>query len=122
MRFLNELFSIWDYLTTVFGVYKVETIGDCYMVAGGLHGLEGADPTTGAGIGGHDPDHATKVMAFACAMVQSARQVKDPWGLPVKIRVGVHTGPCTSGIVGQIRPRLPVLSPVSPQCQAWRMS
>ena len=36
MRFLNSLFSRYDKLLDRWGVYKVETVGDCYVVAGGL--------------------------------------------------------------------------------------
>ena len=36
MRFLNSLFSRYDTLLDRWGVYKVETVGDCYVVAGGL--------------------------------------------------------------------------------------
>ena len=36
MHFLNTLYSLYDQLLDEWGVYKVETVGDCYVVAGGL--------------------------------------------------------------------------------------
>ena len=36
MHFLNNLFGRYDQLLDTWGVYKVETVGDCYVVAGGL--------------------------------------------------------------------------------------
>ena len=36
MHFLNTLYSRYDQLLDTWGVYKVETVGDCYVVAGGL--------------------------------------------------------------------------------------
>ncbi len=88
------------------GVYKVETIGDCYMVAGGLMSRD----VDGFGAvrrqGDTDPLHATRVLAFARAMLEEAARVALPTnGQPVQMRIGVHSGPATSGVVGQKMPR-----------------
>ncbi|KXZ47889.1 hypothetical protein GPECTOR_32g502 [Gonium pectorale] len=86
MRFLNDLYSRYDELLDAYGVYKVETIGDCYFVASGLI-------TT-------DQD------GMAAAMLSAARQVAMPTtGQPVEIRIGLHTGPVVSGVVGSRMPR-----------------
>lgn len=63
--------SVWDSLLETFGVYKVETIGDSYMAAAGLFCN---DPVTGVKrLGGHDPQHAHKIIAFAKAMLWSSQ-------------------------------------------------
>ncbi|KAG2485333.1 hypothetical protein HYH03_015915 [Edaphochlamys debaryana] len=106
MKFLNDLFVGFDSLLDVYGVYKVETIGDCYVVAGGLI-TEDADGMAAVQGGGEsDPQQADRVFAFAQAMLRAASRVLMPTtGEPVKIRVGIHSGPVVSGVVGTRMPR-----------------
>jgi class 3 adenylate cyclase len=104
MAFLNDLFSRLDELTTAYGVYKVETIGDCYMVAGGLVTQDRAGMSTV--IRTVDPLHAQKVLDFAKAMLVAARSVHLPLSNEhVRLRIGIHSGPATSGVVGSKMPR-----------------
>ena len=51
------------------------------------------------------PDHAARLVEFGQQMLRAAAAVSSPLGGPVNIRVGIHSGPCTSGIVGSIRAR-----------------
>ncbi|EFJ43889.1 guanylyl and adenylyl cyclase family member [Volvox carteri f. nagariensis] len=96
MSFLNELYNRFDTLLDVYGVYKVETIGDCYMVAGGLIRKDEEGFASVHGPGAVDPLHAVRVMSFA----------KLPnTGEPLKIRIGIHSGPVVSGVVGTRMPR-----------------
>ncbi|EFJ48016.1 guanylyl and adenylyl cyclase family member, partial [Volvox carteri f. nagariensis] len=86
MSLLNSLYSRYDAMLDKYGVYKVETIGDCYFVAGGLI---------------HEDEDG-----MAAAMLSAAREVLMPTtGLPVEIRIGLHTGPVVSGVVGTRMPR-----------------
>eukprot|EP00056_Hartaetosiga_gracilis_P011854 m.183298 g.183298 ORF g.183298 m.183298 type:complete len:996 (-) comp13592_c0_seq21:982-3969(-) len=92
MDMLNELFSKYDALCEKHGVYKVETIGDAYMVASGLHERSRL--------------HAENLAMFAVDMVKVAQTVFSPADKkPLKIRVGLHTGRVMAGVVGQSRPR-----------------
>ncbi|KAG2493187.1 hypothetical protein HYH03_008607 [Edaphochlamys debaryana] len=105
MKFLNDLFVRFDSLLDVYGVYKVETIGDCYVVAGGLI-AEDADGMAAVTDSGRDTEQADKVVAFAQAMLRAARSVSMPTtGEAVRIRVGIHSGPVVSGVVGTRMPR-----------------
>ncbi|GIL89318.1 hypothetical protein Vretifemale_17131, partial [Volvox reticuliferus] len=106
MSFLNTLFTRFDAMLDRHHVYKVETIGDCYMVAGGLI-REDEDGMASVQGGGHvDPDQAGNVFAFAKAMLAAASSVALPTtGAPVKVRVGIHSGPVVSGVVGTRMPR-----------------
>ncbi|PNH07668.1 Olfactory guanylyl cyclase GC-D [Tetrabaena socialis] len=79
MGFLNDLYTRFDSLTDVFNVYKVETIGDCYMVAGGLVARdEDGYGRAVRGVGDTDPLHAMRVVAFARAMLEEAAKVRLP--------------------------------------------
>ncbi|KAG2448052.1 hypothetical protein HYH02_007079 [Chlamydomonas schloesseri] len=105
MCFLNSLYSRFDGLVDIYKVYKVETIGDCYMVAGGLVAYD-QDGYKSVIAGEEDPLHAVRVMEFAKAMLRAAREVRMPHnGEPVRLRVGLHSGPVTSGVVGDRMPR-----------------
>eukprot|EP00055_Hartaetosiga_balthica_P017786 m.123162 g.123162 ORF g.123162 m.123162 type:complete len:719 (+) comp9402_c0_seq1:90-2246(+) len=92
MDMLHELFVKFDKLSENHGCYKVETIGDAYMVASGCP--DKCD------------DHAERIAALAIDMVRAASTVISPLdGQPLKIRVGLHSGPLMAGVVGRARPR-----------------
>ncbi len=104
MSFLNNLFSRFDDLLDIFGVYKVETIGDCYVVAGGLMSKDDQGTVTVREYS--DKMNAIKVVKFAKAVVKEARKLYMPGtSVPVTLRIGIHTGPLVSGIVGKRMPR-----------------
>ncbi|KAJ8397940.1 hypothetical protein AAFF_G00432870 [Aldrovandia affinis] len=89
---LNSMYSKFDRLTSIHDVYKVETIGDAYMVVGGV-------PIPA-------DTHAERVANFALGMRIAAREVTNPvTGQPIQIRVGLHTGPVLAGVVGEKMPR-----------------
>ncbi|XP_063067934.1 guanylate cyclase soluble subunit beta-2 [Engraulis encrasicolus] len=92
VHMLNSMYSKFDRLTNVHDVYKVETIGDAYMVVGGV-----PVPTD---------THAERVANFALGMRIAAREVTNPiTEKPIQIRVGLHTGPVLAGVVGEKMPR-----------------
>ncbi|XP_035681658.1 guanylate cyclase soluble subunit beta-1-like [Branchiostoma floridae] len=92
VRMLNKLYTSFDVLSKLNELYKVETIGDAYMVAGGIP--EKVD------------DHADRVVTMAVGMMDVSRTVTSPDGdKPISIRVGVHSGPCMAGVVGTTMPR-----------------
>ncbi|PNG99961.1 Guanylate cyclase soluble subunit beta-2, partial [Tetrabaena socialis] len=106
LKFLNDLFVRFDSVLDAYGVYKVETIGDCYVVAGGLV-YEDADGMAAVrGSGEVDSQQTDRTFNFARAMLRSASRVLLPTtGQPVCIRIGIHTGPVVSGVVGTRMPR-----------------
>ncbi|KXZ52655.1 hypothetical protein GPECTOR_9g700 [Gonium pectorale] len=106
MAFLNGLFMRFDSLCDVYGVYKVETIGDCFMVVGGLITFDEDGFKAVRQDGSEDELHAVKVMSFAKAMQREVGGMYMPHdGQPLKLRVGLHSGPVTAGIVGSKMPR-----------------
>jgi class 3 adenylate cyclase len=78
---LNDLFSAFDQLAERQGLEKIKTIGDAYMVAGGL-----PDPR---------PDHVEAIAEMALAMRHT-----DPSGQPLQVRIGIDTGPVEAGVIG----------------------
>ena len=95
MVFLNGLFQVFDDLCDRHGVYKVETIGDCYVAAAGL---ETAEKEAGAATA---ESNANQMLRFAQAMLCGSKGMLMPGlDVPARMRVGVHSGACISGIVG----------------------
>ena len=84
---LNEVFSVFDEMTEKHGLEKIKTMGDCYMVAGGL-------PET-------CEDHAEKVAKFALELIPALEQINKMWTQKVQIRIGMNTGPVVAGVIGK---------------------
>ena len=86
VELLNKIFSAFDYLTDRYGLEKIKTIGDSYMVAGGL-------PVSCA-------NHAESIAEMALEMQQEIMQFTDESGQPLQIRIGINTGPVVAGVIG----------------------
>merc|ERR1712039_225091 len=120
MVFLNDLFQVFDGLCDDFNVYKIETVGDCYVATVGVATGEMVTEQVRADAPDSSSDlaasllakdsasnasasasNATNLIGFAKAMVLGSRQVMKPVvGTPATLRVGIHSGSCISGIVG----------------------
>ncbi|GLC70690.1 hypothetical protein PLESTF_001022800 [Pleodorina starrii] len=106
MAFLNDLYTRLDAMLDVYGVYKVETIGDCYVAAGGLMKVDEETGAVTVQSDDVDPQHAHRTVQFAKALLRAASAVRLPTsGEPVRLRVGIHSGPAMSGVVGTRMPR-----------------
>ncbi|XP_025829848.1 retinal guanylyl cyclase 2 isoform X2 [Agrilus planipennis] len=90
---LNDLYTCFDATINAYDVYKVETIGDAYMVVGGL-------PV-------RVPDHAEQIATMALDLLyQSGKfRIRHLPNTPLRLRIGLHTGPCCAGVVGLTMPR-----------------
>ncbi len=86
---LNEVFRRFDALSAEFGVEKIKTIGDAYMVA--------------AGVSAHRVEHAPTLARFALALRDTAALSARPDGQPLQLRIGIHTGPAVAGVIGTSR-------------------
>ncbi len=86
VSFLNAVFSRFDRLADDFGLEKIKTVGDAYMVAGGL-----PEPR---------PDHASAVAEMALGMLDTLKSFSDHIGDTVTVRIGIHTGPAVAGVIG----------------------
>ncbi|KAF5843538.1 nucleotide cyclase [Dunaliella salina] len=119
MVFLNTLFSVFDQLTDIHGVHKVETAGDCYIVSGGI--MSSSKQSTkefGLVVEDQDPkESAMRVMGFAKAILDAAQQVKMPdTQEPVRVRVGMHTGDVVSGLIGSKLPKFSIFGDTMNTC------
>ncbi|KAJ7325205.1 hypothetical protein JRQ81_018225 [Phrynocephalus forsythii] len=91
---LNDLYSLFDNIIKIYDVYKVETIGDAYMVASGLPIRNGTK---------HVEEIATMSLHFLSAIISFKIRHKPEEKL--RLRIGIHTGPVVAGVVGITRPR-----------------
>ncbi|MBD1909848.1 PAS domain-containing protein [Leptolyngbya sp. FACHB-16] len=83
---LNQIFSVFDRLAEQHGLEKIKTIGDAYMVAGGL-----PEP---------QPNHAEAAARMALDMQQEIIQFTARENQPIALRIGLHTGPVVAGVIG----------------------
>jgi class 3 adenylate cyclase len=95
---IHAIFTSIDYLAECMGnIWKVETVGDCYIgVVGGPNPCE---------------DHAHRAVVFALSILDNVKRISAKTGVPLKIRVGVHSGSITAAFVGQMLPRYLIFGP-----------
>ena len=125
ITFLNSLYKMFDAKIERYDVYKVETIGDAYMVASGLphrngwlifiiiHNLSFRN--------NHKPDfenienengatgfcHAGEIATMSLDLINGVKCFRIPHrpNVSITIRIGLNTGPCVAGVVGTKMPR-----------------
>ncbi|TAG52287.1 MAG: PAS domain-containing protein [Oscillatoriales cyanobacterium] len=83
---LNEIFSTFDQLTDKHGLEKIKTIGDAYMVVGGIP-IE-------------RPDHAEAIAEMALDMLAAIQELNVKLDSNFDIRIGINSGPVVAGVIG----------------------
>merc|ERR1719150_276008 len=93
VNFLNELYSKFDKIIQGFDVYKVETIGDAYMVVSGL-------PEK-------NPYHAGSIASLGLELLGAVKnfRIAHRPSDSLQLRIGMHSGPVVAGVVGLAMPR-----------------
>lgn len=86
VKFLNQIYSYFDTLEEKYGVEKIRTMGDSYMVASGV-----PEPRQ---------DHAQALARMALDMVTYIRQFPSQNGAEVDLRIGINSGPIVAGVIG----------------------
>lgn len=87
VKMLNEIFSSFDNLAFCYGLEKIKTIGDSYMVVGGV-----PKPNT---------QHAEAIAEMAFDIHRELQRFNKRRGANVEVRIGINTGPVVAGIIGK---------------------
>ncbi|MDB9524957.1 PAS domain S-box protein [Oscillatoria sp. CS-180] len=83
---LNEIFSAFDHLAERHQLEKIKTIGDAYMVVGG--------------VPSQLPNHTKAIAEMALDMQTAIAQFKRQDRSPFRLRIGIDTGPVVAGVIG----------------------
>ena len=86
LQLRNHVFKVFDRLVDERGLEKIKTIGDNYMLVGGLTH--------------RSADHAGSVVDAGLAMLSMAERLASEFGADFQLRVGAHTGPVVAGVSG----------------------
>ena len=84
---LNLVFSAFDELAAHHGAEKIKTIGDAYMVV--------------LGVPDAQSNHGERAVDLALAMHEAARQLDGQTHFPVRLRIGINSGPVVAGVIGK---------------------
>ncbi len=84
---LNDLFSRFDRIADVHGLEKIKTIGDSYLVVGGLPDRR--------------PNHTEAVAQMALEMLAALQALNRERGTTIAIRIGMNSGPVVAGVIGR---------------------
>ena len=87
---LDQLFQTFDRLSERHGVEKIKTVGDAYLAV--------------AGVPVRRADHVAAAADLALDMMRAVDELTVPGLGPVRLRIGIHTGPVIAGVIGRRRP------------------
>ena len=83
---LNDVFSVFDGLVDISGLEKIKTIGDAYMIVGGMPDWQ--------------PDHLERMASLALRLADEVGRHEAARRLDIQFRIGIHTGPVVAGVIG----------------------
>jgi adenylate cyclase len=87
VELLNDLFTQFDLAAQKLGIEKIKTIGDAYMAVCGL-----PEPCA---------DHTERTVTMALRLMEIAREFSEKRGTPVRLRIGINSGPVVAGVIGR---------------------
>lgn len=86
---LNDIFRDFDNITQDLGLEKIKTIGDCYMLAGGIPNAA--------------PDHLERMAEASLRFCEVFEKIKNNWGYEINVRIGIHAGEVVAGVIGKYK-------------------
>ncbi|CAG9325165.1 unnamed protein product [Blepharisma stoltei] len=98
--FLDNVYRQFDNLCEIIGVTKVETVGKTYMACAGIKDSEAELDWIIQSV-----PHARRAVEMGLAMIKAAEKIKLKSGGSLQVKVGIHSGPVTAGVVGFHKPQ-----------------
>jgi class 3 adenylate cyclase len=89
IELLNNAFTRFDQLVERYDLEKIKTIGDAYMVVGGVPQAR--------------DDHAQAVAGLALDMIRASDEISRTTGEPFSVRIGINSGPVVAGVIGETK-------------------
>ena len=87
VEILDGVFTVFDNIAERHGLEKIKTIGDCYMMVGGLPESR--------------PDNADVVAQASLDIQKAIASMKQDQSFPISVRIGIHTGSVVAGVIGR---------------------
>ncbi|GEM_PF-1381710 len=87
IKYLNRFFRLLDKGVKAYGLEKIKTIGDSYMVASGLFT--------------NTANHLADLVHFAYSVMKNIKRVRNKKNFPFECRIGIDTGPIVAGVIGE---------------------
>ncbi|CAG9312880.1 unnamed protein product [Blepharisma stoltei] len=98
--FLDQIFQKFDQMCDTIGVTKIETVGKTYMACAGLKDSE-------LEMSKHlkEVTHARRCIEMSLAIIREIQSIKLKYGSTLQVKIGINSGPVTSGVVGYHKPQ-----------------
>jgi len=104
LQFLDQVYNTFDQLCDQYGLLKVETVGKTYMACGGLKSAE--RKIDSRLLNRH---HSVRVTDFAVECQNYLKQVILKNGRNLEVKIGIHTGPIITGVIGETKPQFSLI-------------
>ena len=123
-QLVHRIFSSFDSAVRELGLFKMDTVGDAYIVAGflppsaaAMHDTGGAEGNSTVSLAEIPEEHlrgvCQKIMQLAAAVLGEMSACRRDTGVDIHARIGVAFGPVVVGVLGRLQPRVHILGQVS---------